>query len=125
MNVMVDSFAWMEFFKGTERGKKVLNILHDEDNRIYTTVANYYELYYRLTQEQGPSKRDEALAFIKDRSRLMDITEEVARGAAEIRLIEGLSAIDAFTLAAARLVGGKVLTGDRDFDKFKDEIIKI
>jgi len=117
---VIDSFAWMEFFKGTSRGKKVKDIIEDERIQKYTTAANYYEIYYRIFQEKGQSIKDEAISFIKANSKLVDITEEIASIAAEIRIDEGLSAIDSFTLAAARLIKAKVLTGDKDFSKIKD-----
>ncbi len=117
---VIDSFAWMEFFKGTERGGKVKKIMEDDSIGKYTTTANYYEIHYRLTQEKGPGLRDEALAFIKANTRLLDITEEIASTAGEIRVNEGLSAVDAFTLAAARNLKSKVLTGDQDFSKIKE-----
>jgi len=125
MNLIVDSFAWIEFFKGTSRGQKVYGLLENSKNRLYTTTGNYYELYYRLTQECGQLKREEALAYIRHKTTLLEITEVIARSAGELRLAEGLSAIDAFTLAAARINNGKVVTGDKDFDRFKDEIIRI
>ena len=125
MNLVLDSFAWMEFFKGTTRGRKVLELLGCADNRFYTTTGNYYEIYYRLTQECGKIKMEEALAYIRHNTTLLDITEELARMAGEIRLKEGLSAIDAFTLAAARANNAKVVTGDRDFSRFKEEIIPV
>jgi predicted nucleic acid-binding protein len=125
MNIVVDSFAWIELFKGTTRGKRALDVISEEKNTVYTTYGNYYELYYRLTQEKGQSERDEALAFLRNQTNILEINQQIAEEAGEIRLQHGLSAIDAFTLAAARQVGGKVLTGDRDFDKFKDEIIRI
>ena len=64
--------------------------------------------------------RNEALTFIKSNATLLDVTEEIASTAGEIRLTEELNAIDAFTLAAARRINAHVLTGDKDFEKIKE-----
>lgn len=123
MRVMVDSFAWLELFSGGSRGARIREIMEKSPGELYTTAANYYEVYYRATQSAGPDKRDEGLAIIKSNAIVLPVGETVATGAAKIRLTHGLSAVDAFTLAAARMVGAKVLTGDSDFKKFPKEII--
>ncbi len=125
MNLVVDSFAWMELFKGGTRGEKVANLLKTHKKHIYTTTANLYEIYYRLTQQAGVDKREEALTFIKNITTPIDVDEDLAFRAGEIRLIEGFSAIDAFTLAAARRISGKVLTGDQDFKDMTSDTIMI
>ncbi len=125
MKIVVDSFAWFELFRGSASGEKVAEFIEKHEGRIYTTTANFYEIYYRITQEKDELKREEALAYIKNVSKLVDIDEEISRVAGQIRVKEGLSAIDSFTLAAARILDAKVLTGDIHFKKFPKEIIFI
>lgn len=121
--LVVDSFAWIEFFKGTEKGRKVLGYLKNNEGRIATTAANYYEVYYRVTQDAGQKKRDEALKVIRDVSAVVPVDEALAVIAGEIRLRKGLSAVDSFTLAAAKKLGGKVLTGDKHFAGLEEALL--
>ena len=123
MRILVDSFAWLEIFQGGKRGEKALKHLETNTGELYTTTENFYEVYYRSAQIYGREKLEQNLATIKNYVTLLPITETTAREAGEIRLEHGLSAVDAFTLAGARMVGAKVLTGDEDFKKFGDEII--
>ena len=120
-----DSFAWIELFKGGKKGEKVRRLLNEGRDRIATTTANYYEVYYRLEQEKGPALRERYLHFIETKAAVIPISIDIASVAAQIRLVEGLSAIDAFTLAAARKLKAKVVTGDKDFEKLKDEVVFI
>jgi len=120
-----DSFAWLELFDGTPRGQHVKKILDQGGHEITTTSANYYEVFYRIEQKLGPIIRDQHMHYITNNSRIIPIDREIAEVAAQLRLTDRLSAIDAFTLAAARISKGKVVTGDKDFQKFKNEVILI
>lgn len=115
MELLIDSFAWMEFFKGTERGRRVYRLLEENAGAIATTAANIYELYYRLEQEFGRPTREKHLAFVKSVAEIVPINEMIARAAGAVRLTHGLSAVDAFAYAAAQLRQAKVVTGDKDF----------
>ncbi len=120
MNILLDSWAWLEFFKGSENGKMVKDYVGRGE--AYTTAANVYAVYHRLREDEGRDKTQRALYFIKNRCTIIDIDWEVAIKAAEIRSNKGLRAIDAFTLAAARIKNARVLTGDVHFKSIKDVI---
>ena len=120
---VLDSFAWIELFKGSKKGEKVKQLLNEHSDKISTTTANYYEVYYHLEQEKGPVLREKYLRFIENKTTVIPISIDIASAAAQIRLVEKFSAIDAFTLAAARKLKAKVVTGDKDFEKLKDEVV--
>ena len=124
MKLVFDSFAWIAFFTDEDKGK-VAELLKHNAGEIFTTAANFYEVSYRVFQEKGREKQLEALSFIKKYSEIIPISEEIAITASELRLSHGLSAIDAFTLAAGRHWKAKVVTGDPDFVKFGGEVIMI
>jgi len=116
---VIDSFAWLELFGGTQKGEKVKGVFK-ENTGIATTAANYYEVYYRMEQKFGLAARKRAVRFIENNAQIIPIDNRIATGAAEIRLKEGLSAVDAFTLAAARMLNCKVVTGDKHFRDFTE-----
>jgi len=125
MSILLDSWAWIEVFKGTEKGDKILEIITraiKNGDKIYTTTGNLYEVYYRISQDEGKGACKNALSFMESASEVIAISRDIAIDAAKIRLNEGLRAIDAFVLAAARRNHAKVLTGDPHFKDLKDVI---
>ena len=57
MSILLDSWAWIEVFKGTEKGDKILEIITraiKNGDKIYTTTGNLYEVYYRISQDSIP-----------------------------------------------------------------------
>ncbi|ODS42519.1 MAG: hypothetical protein MSIBF_04170 [Candidatus Altiarchaeales archaeon IMC4] len=108
---MVDTWAWLEILKGTELGRKARDAL--SGCSLYTTCGNTYELRYILKREHG-DKADEIILGIIGNCKVVDLTEVIAKKASEIKLMKGhgIGAIDCFTLAAADVLGAKVLTGD-------------
>lgn len=125
MRILLDSYAWMELFKGTEKGAKVRRLIENEQNEAYTSAANYYEVYYSVEAQYGTETRAEHIAALKASSKIIQVDEAIAEAAARIRLETGLHALDAFTLAAARTVGAKVVTGDPHLTKFSGEVIQL
>ncbi|MFH1257714.1 MAG: PIN domain-containing protein [Candidatus Micrarchaeota archaeon] len=123
MKIMVDSFAWLAYFKKERGGEKVYALLKNKESEVFTTAANLYEIYYRLSEDVGKEKLLIALSFIKTRAKIVAVDELIAEIAAEVRLHHGLKAIDAFTYAAAKQLNAKVVTGDRDFSKLDNVIL--
>jgi len=78
--VLLDSFAWIEYFNGTTAGEKVQSFL--EAGRVLTpaiVVAELSEKHKRLNREFGP-KYD----FVKARTSVVPLEEELARVAGEL-----------------------------------------
>src|SRR2546425_8212260 len=78
--VVLDSFAWIEYFNGTSAGEKVRNYL--ETGPVATpaiVVAELAEKHKRLNREFGP-KYD----FVKARTSIVPLEEELARVAGEL-----------------------------------------
>jgi predicted nucleic acid-binding protein len=115
MNILVDSFAWLELFQGSEKGKKVLQIL--KENKIYTSVLNLYEIRYRVEEIKDAKTADEFVKAVESHAKVLDITREIAMQASRIKLkMEKMGAVDCNILATARVNGLKVLTGDPHFE---------
>lgn len=116
---LLDSWAWMELFHGSPAGGKILELAKNAD-RLYTTSANLYEVLYRIGQDEGEQAAEEKRAAIMNYAVVQDITVAVALKAVELRKREKLAALDSFTLAAALLLGAKLVTGDSDFKNVKN-----
>jgi len=122
--VVLDSFAWIEYFNGTTAGEKVQSFL--EAGRVLTpaiVVAELSEKHKRLNREFGP-KYD----FVKARTSIVPLEEELARVAGELNFerkkrVKGWGLADSIILATARRSKSKVVTGDPHFKDLVDETI--
>jgi predicted nucleic acid-binding protein len=124
--VVLDSFAWIEYFNGTIAGEKVQVFL---ENEFVVTpaivVAELSEKYKRLNREFG-SKYD----FVRARSSIVPLEEELGRAAGELNFerkkrVKGWGIADSIILATARRSGSRVVTGDPHFKDLTEETIII
>ncbi len=122
--VVLDSFAWIEYFNGTSAGEKVQGFL--ENGPAVTpaiVVAELSEKHKRLNREFGP-KYD----FVKARTSILPLEEELARVAGEINFerkqrVKGWGMADSIVLATARRSGSRIVTGDPHFKDLVEETI--
>ncbi len=116
--LLLDSWAWLEMFRGTNAGKKVFDATKGA-GKVYTTVANVYEVMYRLEEDEGFTAAVMKKEFIETQATVLDITMATIAKALDVRKKEKLPAIDAFTLASAQLKGARLATGDPHFRNVK------
>lgn len=132
MKIVVDAYAWIEIFIGSERGKRAKEILEQADE-VYTpdtVMAEVARKYCREgAEERTPQARLEIIAGASDIV-LIDIKlaleaakcyTRLAREAKRRRLATP-SLFDAIPLAAARLLKAKILTGDEHFRNLPETI---
>jgi predicted nucleic acid-binding protein len=124
--VVLDSFAWIEYFNGTTAGEKVRDVL--ETGLVVTpaiVVAELSEKHKRLNREFGP-KYD----FVKARTSVVPLEEELARMAGELNFerkkrVKGWGMADSIILATARRAGSRIVTGDPHFRDLTEETIML
>ncbi len=124
--VVLDSFAWIEYFNGTSAGEKVQNFL--ETGLVVTpaiVVAELSEKHKRLNREFAP-KYD----FVKARTSIVPLEEELARVAGELNFerkkrVKGWGMADSIVLATARRSGSRIVTGDPHFRDLTEETIML
>ncbi len=122
VTVLIDSFAWFEYFFGTARGKKVREILQS-DERIIISSINLFEVYSRyLGFAEGEA--DEKKNFMLARSaEVVDASKDIAVAASKLKKAHGLAMADALILATAFAKNAKLLTGDKHFARFDNVIL--
>jgi predicted nucleic acid-binding protein len=124
--VILDTFAWIEYFNGTSAGEKVRGVL--ETGLVVTpaiVVAELSEKHRRLNREFGP-KYD----FVKARTSVVPLEEELARMAGELNFerkkkVKGWGMADSIILATARRAGSRIVTGDPHFRDLTEETIML
>lgn len=115
--LIFDTYAWIEFFIGTGKGKIVAQHVFSGEE-IGVSSLCLAELQVKYERENRPA--ESRLQFIRSRSVIIDVNEEIALLAASTRLKHGLYLIDAVMYATALHFNAKLLTGDRHFAKLEN-----
>jgi predicted nucleic acid-binding protein len=116
----LDSFAWIEYFEGSNHGKKVEKIISDPHNEVLTCAVMVAEVVSKAKR----SKKDEDLASMamETLSNILEIDVELAKLAGSIhatmrKKFKDFGMMDAFLLAAAKQTSATIVTGDPHFRK--------
>ena len=121
MTVTFDSSAWIEYFAGTTKGKKVKKYI-DENANILTPSICLMEIKNKYLRE-GYKYKDR-MEFISNISSIIDIDKEIALKGAEIKNKYDLYTVDALIYSTSKLKKTTLITGDHHFERLKDvEII--
>ncbi|OFX16943.1 hypothetical protein A3K71_03395 [archaeon RBG_16_50_20] len=133
MNVVVDSYAWIELFLGSEKGEKVQQIMLGAEE-IRTPDIVLAEISRKYQREKINEKRVKSrLEVIGSTSLVTPVTITIAlrAGRAYFELTEKAkrerrrspSLFDAIVLATAREYDSKVLTGDQHFESLPETVL--
>ena len=119
MNTIVtfDSSAWIEYFAGTSKGKKVKKYI-DENANIFTPSICLMEIKNKYIREGH--KYQERIEYICNISSVIDITKEIALKGADIKNQFNLYTVDAIIYAASQMNRTIFLTGDHHFKNLKN-----
>lgn len=122
---VIDAYAWVEYLAGTERGKKVRDILTSERD-VYTSVLTLAEITSKV--KRNGNDPETAFVAIAAHSSFVEIDCQLARNAGEVhfegrKTMHDFGLADAFVLATARRLGAKILTGDEHFRDFEESIM--
>lgn len=120
---VVDSYAWVEYFRGSEKGGKAKPII--ERRKTCTPAIVIAELSSKYHRE-NPGLWGEVLDFIISTSTIVELSLEIAEKAGktrnEMRKTRKFGMADAIILETARTYGSKVLTGDPHFNGLPEAI---
>jgi predicted nucleic acid-binding protein len=107
-----DSWAWVEYFKGSPEGAIVRTIIEGTEV-LFTPAICLAEIKAKfIAENKDPEER---LQFIKSRTSIIDINSEVAEDAADLKMQHRLHMVDALVLACARACDSELITGDKHF----------
>ncbi len=125
-NYCIDAYAWVEYLIGSEKGKKVADIVENPDNMIFTSPVTLAEVVSVVKRESRDCNA--AFSTILNLSKLFEISGEVAmetgRLHAEIKKrIRDFGLADAFVLLAAKKLTARVVTGDPHFKGFSEALM--
>lgn len=125
-NFIVDSSAWIEYFSGSAKGKRIKEYITKQNTLIYITGLIVAEVCTKFLKD-AISPNDAVIAM-EHLTGLIQFDYHLGMEAAEIFISQRktkskFGIADAHILAAARLTGAKVLTCDFDFHGIRDAIV--
>jgi uncharacterized protein len=117
--VVVDSFALVSLFHrepGWERVRDIFRDLYSSNEKAFLSRMNWGEFYYIVRRRVGGLKTRETLALLDQLPiKILSVDDDLIREAAEIKADYPVSYSDAFCIATARRVNGRILTGDPEY----------
>lgn len=122
---LIDTYAWVEYFTGSEKGKVVQQLLEDENNIIYTPECGLAELKGWAIREKLDF--DELYRIVRKLSGIQSVTTSDWLEAASIRsemrkTMKDFGMIDSLIVAQQKRLGCKVVSGDSYFKHIEDTI---
>ncbi len=127
MRYVIDSYAWLEYSMGTTAGEKVKSIIDSSADEKLTPTICVDEVYAKTLKVEGIKRAEIQRVFIRSRSALTPLTEEIAVESAKIdvemkKKISGWGLADSIVLGTARLTNFKMVTGDKHFNNIPETL---
>ncbi len=126
MRYVIDSYAWIEYFMGTEAGENARSIIENSEEKITPTIC-LSEVYAKTLKTKGLELAEGQKAYIKEKSALAQLDEPIAVEAAktDVRMkkeIDGWGLADSIVYATALVKKAEVVTGDQHFRNLKNVV---
>lgn len=108
---VIDSSVWLEYFTNGYYKETI------ESNEVLAVAAiSIFEIKKKLLKEAIEIQTvKKCIHFIKRRSLVIDLTQEIAEMAAEIAIKHRLPAADAIIYTSAMINQSELITADNDF----------
>lgn len=112
--IVIDSSGWIEFFADGPHAEEFAARLRNPASVLTPTIA-VYEVYKWIKRERSEEEALQAVAAMK-KTRIVEVTEEIALAAADLSLSHGLAMADSMMLAVARASSSQLATTDSGFE---------
>ena len=124
-NYLLDTYALVECFIGSERGQKVRDILASKENTCYIASEGIAEaVSIVIRRKYDPSGPIEIMRGIQLVQLDADTAEDAGRIHAKMReKIKNIGLMDAILIAIARRRGLKIVTGDQHFKNVPEAVM--
>lgn len=119
---LLDSYAWIEYFLGSELGLEVRDILEKEGNKCFTSALSVSEVTVKF--KKLGLDFDKAFNSMKKLSTILSVNENTAFEAGKLyvekrKAVKDIGMVDIVIITQAREGNLKIVTGD--IEHFKDE----
>lgn len=124
---VLDAWAYLAFLQKEEpAGARVRHLIQDARNqtiRLFTSIINLGEVYYRIGKTRGQDMADETLAELRQLPvTILSAGDEAVWAAARLKINHAISYADAFAVAASRQMDAILVTGDLEILKLEGHV---
>jgi predicted nucleic acid-binding protein len=124
--MLFDTSGWIEFFQGTERGKKVQEPLKNEEN--FTSIVTFAEVINWCFRNKLENKITSYIKTIKQGSEVIDLDETIVTLAGRLNyerkmIVKDWGMMDSFILATSLVYDLQILTKDLHFKDLSNAVI--
>src|SRR5260370_16951186 len=116
MNVLIDSWTWIEYWWGGPHSSEAARFVEGSEMALASTV-NLTETFFWVLRHYGEEKAGEKRETVKKRCFLIPVDEEIAVEAARLKQRLKTSLADSLILATPKSRTPKVVTRAPDFNK--------
>lgn len=114
-DLLIDSSVWVAYFVGQSKGSREII---DSDSHAATSILSLFEVQRKFLRDgHDPAKIDTALAIMRRRGPVLELTQEICHRAATISITHDLPAMDSLIYANALHHKLMLVTADNDFRK--------
>jgi predicted nucleic acid-binding protein len=126
-----DTYAWIEYFLGSEKGKTVKELVENPKDRIYTPEIVLFEMSRKYMREgYSADETERRISFVLAKSRTVPFEPALAVNASQAftsleekarkegRRSPGL--VDGILKGSGEFLGAKIVTGDEHFEGLAD-----
>ena len=132
MKIVIDSYAWIEIFSGTQKGRRALAAIEEADEVLTPDIVLSEVARKYMREGADENKAMERLETISETSEILGIDAATAVESAKMYLLLEKNAkeksltkpslFDGIVLAFARVNQARVLTGDQHFKDLEDTL---
>ena len=128
MNFTLDTYAWIEYFEGSQDGKKIKDIIEGgSKHKLFTPSVVLAELSDSIVRGKVKTEWEQLIRFVTLNTHITEINQNMVRESGIIKNSlrknhPNIGLIDAIVLATARAVNSKLLTGDSHLTEEVDVI---
>ena len=113
---VLDTYAWAELFDGTEKGKRVKELI--DNGNVATSIIVLAELSDKCAKETR--ELEPFVSFIEAKSAILPLTKDIATQSGKLKKAlragsSNISLADAIHFQTAKSFGSTFVTGDPDF----------
>lgn len=123
---VLDSWALMCYLEQEPGFEKVIELFDEatgSSKHLLMSVVNWGEVYYQVARRLGEAKAQEIERLIQSFPiRLVDADIDLTREAARFKATKHIAYADCFAAALARQKKAELVTGDKEFRQFEEEI---
>ena len=121
MTVLLDSWTWIEYFKGSEKGRHAEKYMKGGEQIIISTI-NVAEVFRYTLSTLSLREAEAAVNYMLNAAFVIPVNVEIAIEAAKIKHEKKWGLGDSIILATARQNTAVVVTGDEDFRNEKNVV---